>query len=50
MNKAYELNISRASNDENQIQGSVNNVGYWIGEKVSWREPLHNIVKLYIAS
>ena len=49
MNKAYELKITRVS-DADEIKGSVNNVGYWIGEKVSWRDPLHNIVKLDIAS
>ena len=49
MNKAYELKITRVS-DTDEIKGSVNNVGYWIGEKVSWKDPLHNIVKLDIAS
>ena len=49
MNKAYELKINKVS-DRVQIKGSVNNIGYWIGEKVSWKDPVHSIVKLDIAS
>ena len=49
MNRAYKLDIIY-SKDEDNISGKVNNIGYWAGEKASWQEQTHNIVKLDIAT
>lgn len=48
MNRAYKLKVHCEKNSN--LSGSVTNEGYWIGEKVSWRDPVHNIVKLDIAT
>ena len=49
MNRAYNLNIVY-SKDNNNITGSVNNIGYWAGQKASWQDQTHSIVKLDIAT
>ena len=48
MNRAYKLKVHCEKNSN--LSGSVTNQGYWIGEKVSWKDPVHNIVKLDIAT
>lgn len=49
MNRAYNLNITYSKSEDN-ITGNVNNIGYWAGQKASWQEQTHNIVKLDIAT
>ena len=49
MNRAYNLNIVYSKDNDN-ITGSVNNIGYWAGQKASWQDQTHRIVKLDIAT
>ena len=49
MNRAYKLTIN-TKDDKSQLNGSVENVGYYLGSKYSWNEPVSNLVKLDIAT
>ena len=49
MNRAYRLTISSDSSKE-KLEGKVDNVGYFVGAKTGWNEPVANLVKLDIAT
>ena len=49
MNRAYRLTISSDSSKE-KLVGKVDNIGYFVGAKTGWNEPVANLVKLDIAT
>ena len=49
MNRAYKLTIG-SDESKQKLEGNVDNVGYYIGAKAGWNEPVANLVKLNIAT
>lgn len=49
MNKAYLLNVEYKDSDNNpRLSGSVDNIGYWVGNKTHWSQKTSDFVKLNV--